>query len=331
MLSDFADLLVKAAITAVVLLLLIAFGAGLACAAYPYDSVAEILVPEGAFPNGDMRYAGGSATLIAVSESQALMLSCKHVCLWPGKPVHLNFSTTKQEIEGRVIAVGRNQDIAMIICPRPKGLRPVPIARAHMEESGKITNVGYPGITGQLEWQTGLLLETSRFEITYNCRPIPGMSGGATFDQYGNIIGVITHYMKLRPMGGSASGPEMIKFIRSVQDHYISKEPIAWTTPPAEDTVQLASGPPSQEMFTPTTVDEIELQNMIYSHATAVSPLITRIAPHLLVEEITDLDNNMPIMEHNAAKPKAKATKPRKNYTPKRQRKPRRLFRRNRR
>jgi hypothetical protein len=275
----------------------------LSWAAFPYDSVCEILVEDGNY------WAGGSATLIAVSDSKALLLTCKHVAQEPGNEVLINWASTGEQSVGRVIAVGTKQDIAMVICPRPIGLRPVPIAQADMEETGKITNVGYPGITGTLEWQTGLLNWVSEYEIDYSCRPIPGMSGGATFDQYGNICGVITHF---RPRsGGSASGVKMIEFIRYVKAHYEPSKKVTWETPKPETEKLLGTGEPYTELIMPENpldfCDELEKRLAIPS----TSPLVTQFQP-----EVTDTPQE---------EPTAKAPAPRKTYKP-RPNKRRRLF-----
>ena len=175
-------------------------------AAYPYSSVAEILVEVG---NG---YNGGSATLVAVSKSHALLLTAQHVVVRKGKTVHIRWPETQEQLVGEVVRIGQGQDIALIMCPRPKNLYPVPVILPVIRESGPITNAGFPGSEGVLKWQQGEIISLSDTVLTYTCKPISGMSGGATFDKYGNLIGVITHY-SLRG-GGSASGVKMMEFLR---------------------------------------------------------------------------------------------------------------------
>ncbi len=185
-------------------------------AAYPYDSVCEILFDAG--PD----YNGGSASLIAVSDTEALLLTCRHVAESVGGTVEIHWAATGEMSTGRVVAVGKRQDIALCICPRPKGLYPIPITLPSLETSGKITNAGFPGLTGTLEWQTGNLTKTGDSTISYDCRPIPGMSGGVTFDQYGNQIGIIIQYW--RGGGVSSSGPDMFSFIRG----YLKTKEAVW-------------------------------------------------------------------------------------------------------
>lgn len=190
-------------------------------AAYPYDSVAEITTPHRGGHNG------GSCTLIAVSETKALVLSCQHVVLAAGKPVEISWRATGEVTQGTVIAVGANGlDIALCITDRPKDLRPVPLARANKDSSGVITNAGYPGLTGTLEWQQGDIQEIDDDELYYSCRPIPGMSGGATFDKYGNLIGVIVAYTM--DGGISTSGADMTAFLQP----YVNGKTSAWVIEP---------------------------------------------------------------------------------------------------
>lgn len=90
-------------------------------AAYPYDSICEILVESG------RGYSGGSATLIALSDDQALLLTCQHVAERAGKTVKINWAATGETMTGKVIRVAPNGlDAALIVCPRPEGLRAVP-------------------------------------------------------------------------------------------------------------------------------------------------------------------------------------------------------------
>lgn len=173
-----------------------------AFAAYPYDSICEIRIGR----------SGGSGTLIAVSETQALVLSCQHVAERPGMTVRINWAATGEQSEGKVRAIGDNGlDIALVICPRPEGLQPVPVTLPSWVSTKKIINAGFPGLTGTLEWQTGKVLAISTEEIRYSCRPVPGMSGGATLDQNGNLVGIITRYGPR--YGLSTSGTDMMNFI----------------------------------------------------------------------------------------------------------------------
>jgi len=229
-------------------------------AAYPYDSICEIVVSSGS------QYSGGSATLIAVSKNRALLLTCKHVVLKAGKKVYVHWAATSETSEGRVLRVGKKQDIAICIVPRPKGLRPIPIRLPKVGES--IINAGFPGMTGTLEWQTGKILSRSNSEITYNVRPIPGMSGGATFDAFGNQVGIITYYQTFGTGGGSASGVEMIKFIRNFVQYSSrhAKKRVNWCLPRLQLTRRITLAPTENEIRAPKLYSEfVDYVNKTYN------------------------------------------------------------------
>lgn len=208
-----------------------------AFAAYPYDSICQVISGR----------SGGSATLVAVSDTHALLLTCQHVVHKAGNNVYIHFTSTGEKLHGIVVEVGKNGfDIALVLCPRPKGLRPVPVTLPNWRDTGCITNAGYPGLTGTLEWQTGELRSLGTDVMTYTCRPIPGMSGGATFDQYGNLVGVITRYA--RRFGQSSSGPDMINFLsKYVQETKPSSFKSSF--PSYQDPVP--AGPPETLIITP--------------------------------------------------------------------------------
>jgi len=216
-------------------------------AAYPYDSVAEVLVESG------NHYNGGSATLIAVSGDQALILSCKHVAEEAGRDIEVHWAATGEQSKGKVLLVGEDQDIAMCICPRPKGIRPVPVTSAGVGQY--IVNAGFPGLTGTLEWQQGKILTTGVSEMTYTCRPIPGMSGGATFDRYGNQVGVIIAYSL--DCGISSAGDDMRSFI----NHFVQTSDVTWQFP-ALGKELITCGPASQDVNAPE--DFAEFLNFLY-------------------------------------------------------------------
>lgn len=245
---------------------------GWCMAAFPYSSVCEILVESG---NG---YAGGSATLIAVSEDQALLLTCEHVALEAGKEVKINWASLGQLSTGKVLLVGVGQDIAMCICPRPPGLRPVAVKAPVL--GGVIVNAGFPGITGTLEWQVGTVTEITETEVTYTCRPIPGMSGGATFDSHGNLVGVITHYGW--DSGGSASGSKMIEFVNK----FMATTDVQWCQGVEEVDTAIEVAPAEDKINAPEPY--FEFVEFIYTEYTGPdtpwSPLLGP-KPEPIVEE----------------------------------------------
>ncbi len=219
-----------------------------AFAAYPYDSVCQIMVKaRSGF------YNGGSASLVAVSDKQALLLTCGHVCVTSGSEVRILWPGTGEEMVGRVLKVGKGLDIAICICPRPKGLRPIPVAYPNVITSGVITNAGFPGVTGTLEWQQGKLLGINYSDIYYSCRPIPGMSGGCTFDQYGNQIGVIVAYGRDR--GFSTSGKGMANFLA---DYMINHKVKQWSTGKVQEKEKLPPLPAESMIRAPKDYAEFQ-------------------------------------------------------------------------
>ena len=219
-------------------ILLLALLATSCLGAYPYDSVAELMVKQG---NG---YNGGSGTLIAVSDTMGLILTCRHVVLTPGNIVKVHWAATGEITTGKVVKVGQTQDIALVICPRPRELRPVPHT---MPTYGRrIINAGYPGVKGVLEWQEGQIKSLTDSQVFYTCRPIPGMSGGVTFDKFGNLVGVITHY---QPNGGiSSSGVQMIKFI----GEFLEKPVRVWDLPGCQCEEGILPGVLEQQITQPS-------------------------------------------------------------------------------
>lgn len=172
-------------------------------AAYPYDAVCEIQVG---------RY-GGSGTIIAVSETQALVLSCEHVVKSPGRRVKAYWPNVPGGFTsyGKSIAVGGSQDIAAFITQRPPGVRPV-VVRLPRWDTGPFTNVGFPRGRGSLEWQQGKYRKLTSTRLYYTvARPVSGMSGGATFDRFGSLVGVIIQHRKYG--GVSTSGRKMMEFL----------------------------------------------------------------------------------------------------------------------
>lgn len=214
-------------------------------AGYPYDSVCEIRVDRG----------GGSATLIAVSDDKALLLTCQHVAERVGDKVKVNWAATGEEGAGAVVAIGeKGLDIALCVVPRPLGLLPVPVTMPSRTKSGPITNIGFPGMTGVLGWQRGEIISISSDELRYDCRPIPGMSGGATLDQYGNVIGVITRYG--RSWGLSTSGTDMMYFLRNYAQTHAEA---GWVMDAPETTLQLSAAAPAEQVVVPEDWDEFEM------------------------------------------------------------------------
>ncbi len=174
-------------------------------AAHPYDSVAEIAVKKGG------RFNGGSATLIAVSPTQALLLTCQHVVLKKDKEVYIRYRNGTKS-RGTVYSLAPNGlDAALVICPRPEGIAPVPVVAPGSNSGQIIVNCGYPGNDHVLRWQKGKTTGQDSTTLRFDVRPIPGMSGGATFDEYGNLVAVVQFYN--RRGGGSTGGTALRAYL----------------------------------------------------------------------------------------------------------------------
>jgi hypothetical protein len=183
--------------------------------------VAEIAVKKGA------RFNGGSATLIAVSETQGLLLTCQHVVLAKDKEVFIRYRNGTKS-RGKVYSLAPNGlDAALVICPRPEGINPVPVVQPSSNSGQTIINCGYPGNDHVLRWQRGTTTSQNSVELRYDVRPIPGMSGGATFDEYGNLIAVVQFYN--RRGGGSTGGSGLRSYLAAFIK---SNAKVAWGGPP---------------------------------------------------------------------------------------------------
>ncbi len=295
-------------------IILILPSTGWAAVQYPYSAVCEIAVEE----NGG--YNGGSATLIAVSDDQALLLTCWHVVVKADNVVHIHWSATGEVSKGRVLKVDSEQDIAMVICPRPQGLRPVPVTLPDKQTSGTLTNVGFPGLSGYPEWQQGTIKSLDNQRLYYTCRPVPGMSGGCTFDQWGNQVGVITHYQV--DGGISASGVDMITFVGQFVPSSVGVSwdvPVAQTEVPIADVVVHKKNEAPQEEYVDFE-DYVWLNHVSPLAPIPTSPLIGHLPPPTPIVEPT-VAPEPPVVEKAAPQK-------RKNYRspPKRKR----LFRRRR-
>jgi hypothetical protein len=157
-----------------------------ALAAFPYDSVCAVVI------NGRI---GGSGTLIAVNEDKAVILTCRHVAMRVGNKAECTF-LNGVTVSGRVHAIhpDRLADMALLVMDRPEGVEPVPMAVAS-EGTAPFVLTGYPSYSrDKLRWQLGDFYSVSKSELIVTCRPEKGMSGGAAFDRYGRVIGVVAAY-----------------------------------------------------------------------------------------------------------------------------------------
>lgn len=152
-----------------------------------YQAVCRLNVPGGT----------GSGTLIAVRGNRALVLSCRHVCRnvgdmvfcsWIGGQITVGYIVHVIPRRHYGVNIEFDTDLALVVCQRPKGIRPIKIAR-YKAYNSPFTAVG---------WRKGQLrvanCRTARYQsnglILTDCPFISGMSGGALFDRRGRLIAV---------------------------------------------------------------------------------------------------------------------------------------------
>lgn len=189
---------------------------GSAFAAHPYDATCRVVVDRTA-----KRVVGGSGVLIAVNDTQALVLTVKHVALYQGRKATCTWG--EQEMTGVVLAVAPDADVALLLVARPVGVRPVPLAMP-TADTGPFVLVGYPGHDRDtMRWQRGEYVELDHNHLTVTCRPEKGMSGGPVFDKYGRVVGTVSAMSKPKqPVRGfCGSGQAMFNLI----DDYLRVQP----------------------------------------------------------------------------------------------------------
>jgi hypothetical protein len=179
----------------------------------PWDAACQVVVlnPErGWWLWSSGGPTGGSGTLIGLSGDYALVLTVQHVaeevgavavCNWVGNP----------PLQGTVLAVNAEADIALLMVKAPVGIKPVPVATA-TKESAPFTMAGYPGYDRTtLRLQTGEFLEIDDGTLTVKIRPEKGMSGGPCFDRYGNVCGAVSTFSRREYKGTAGGGSQALK------------------------------------------------------------------------------------------------------------------------
>ena len=166
----------------------------------PYNAVCCIWV-------GD---DGGSGTLIAVNGDTGLVLTARHVVLRTGRLCKCIWGD--KECEGRVIAVSRETDAALVVIKDPPNIKPARFAPCR-RENGPFIAVGYPYYSR--DWPR---LHTCRFiRLTYSklivdVKPEHGSSGGGVFDCHGCVVATVWRYHEKN--GEHASGQALETFVR---------------------------------------------------------------------------------------------------------------------
>ena len=172
----------------------------------PYSSIAQIKVGGGQ----------GSGTLIAISDDEALVLSCRHVAESVDAAAKFEWLGVAGQITtGRAIAVvpGQtfNNDLSLFVTSIPDGAKPVLIAKFD-PENGPWRCVGWRG--GQMYEAVADVGEEKDGLITFNSPWIQGQSGGPCFDKNNCIVGVIVG-SDLKTYGVAADGKYLQELIRA--------------------------------------------------------------------------------------------------------------------
>jgi hypothetical protein len=177
-----------------------------AFAAHPYDAACKVVVQRTA-----RRVVGGSGVLIAVNDTQALVLTVKHVALTQGRAATCWWG--EQECPGTVLATAPDADVALLLVKRPAGIRPALVAMPSAE-TGPFVLVGFPGHDRDtMRWQQGEWISLDHNHLAVACAPEKGMSGGPCFDRYGRVVGTVSSFNLTDQRGACGSGQAMFNLI----------------------------------------------------------------------------------------------------------------------
>lgn len=183
-------------------------------AAYPADSVCEIRV----LMSGG--YEQGSGTLIGVTVDKGVILTAGHVAIREGqKSTILWRMQGNQKSEGVTLAVtDTTADQGLIVCDRPKDIRPVPVA-AFDDKCGPWLSLGYRDGKFWTATATGCNYNKNRMEL--NTPYVHGMSGGPTLDNRGFLVGVVSAINApnedAATIGYSVDGPRLQSLLNQIR------------------------------------------------------------------------------------------------------------------
>ena len=148
----------------------------------PYRSVAEIRMP---------RWTG-SGTLVATSGGKGLVLSCRHVNPRVGMRARVRWLGVGAETIGVVVKVVRGRgfgtDLALLVTDIPGGVLPRTVA-AFDPQNGPWRSVGYRD--SRLLEATAERVDVRGNLLYLNSPYLGGMSGGPTFDRFGQVVAVV--------------------------------------------------------------------------------------------------------------------------------------------
>jgi hypothetical protein len=179
---------------------------------WPYDAVCAVHKPATG--------SGGSGTLVATTDTHALIITNRHVAGTSGT-IQLRWPTEKESKSGRVLLASRQYDLAAIEAELPN-IEPVDLAPFDPAD-GPFTACGFPSYSRkQLQIQTGNYLDHFGDSTRITAQHQPGMSGGAVFNSHGELCAVIWGRSKTN-VGWSVPGEHVQAFLEQ-----FAAQPTVW-------------------------------------------------------------------------------------------------------
>lgn len=153
----------------------------------PYTALVEIQMPGG---NGQ-----GTGTLVAKKGSTGLILSARHVAIAPGEIVGLNWiSAGGQKTAGQTIKVMRGNgfasDMALIVGEVPASVQPAQVAKFD-PANAPFYGAGYRDHILRVGGPYNSVFHGENGELIISEPWVHGMSGGAVYDKFGRLVGVV--------------------------------------------------------------------------------------------------------------------------------------------
>lgn len=145
--------------------------------AAPYDAVGRLTPPGKTW--------GGSCVLIYASGDRGLIVSNAHVC---DDADTFEAHWGKETRTAKTVAFYAEEDLCFLVIENP----PVKPARLGIRDSN-VVFTGYPHYDrDHLHWQKGTFVDENLRYVAWKNEAVPGMSGGAVFDQKdGDLCGIV--------------------------------------------------------------------------------------------------------------------------------------------
>lgn len=164
----------------------------------------EMVIPSVVKLSTDSLY--GSGVIFSMTEDKIIMVSCAHLLLYADE-IKVEFFNNRQA-EGTVVYLSQQYDLGFVEIPTGevdlatlKELRQVRrdmwgeievVAGTQMFQVGSADGPAKTMYEGFVADPWRYFSEFNSYMINNNCLGRPGMSGGGTFDGYGNYIGMIS-------------------------------------------------------------------------------------------------------------------------------------------